>query len=113
MKTIEQTHVVSEEDKALLREMKQVIREVVPTAEVLLYGSVARGNQGPESDYDILVLTDEPLSKTERYKIERQVLDMELAHDVVLSTIYHSRAEWRLRAALPFHNEVEKYGVAL
>ena len=57
MKTIEQTHVVSEEDKALLREMKKVIREVVSAAEVLLYGSVARGTQGPESDYDILVLT--------------------------------------------------------
>jgi len=113
MKTIEQTHVVSEEDKALLRKMKKLIREVVPTAEVLLYGSVARGIQGPESDYDILVLTDEPLSRNGKREIERQVLDLELAHDVVLSTIYHSKAEWRLRAALPFHNEVEKHGVAL
>jgi len=113
MKTIEQTHVVSEEDKALLLEMKKLIREVVPTAEVLLYGSVARGVHGPESDYDILVLTDEPLSKNGKRKIERQVLDLELAHDVVLSTIYHSKAEWRLRAALPFHSEVEKHGVAL
>lgn len=113
MKTIEETRVVSEEDKALLCEMKKIIGAVVPTAEVLLYGSVARGTQGPESDYDILVLTDETLSKNERHKIERQVLDLELAHDVVLSTIYHSKEEWSLRAALPFHNEVEKHGVAL
>jgi len=113
MKTIEQTKVVSEQDKRLLGEMKKVIQAVLPTAEVLLYGSVARGTQGPESDYDILVLTDEPLSKNEKSRIERQVLGLELAHDVVLSTIYHSKGEWELRAALPFHNEVEEYGVAL
>jgi len=108
MKTIEQTHVVSEEDKALLREMKRVIREGCPDCGGATLRQRGEGIQGPESDYDILVLTDEPLSKTGRSKIERQVLDLELAHDVVLSTIYHSKAEWRLRAALPFHNEVEK-----
>jgi len=113
MKTIEQTDVVSEEDKALLREVKELIRTAVPTADVLLYGSVATGTQGQESDYDILVLTDEPLSRNEERRIERQVLDMELAHDVVLSTIYHSKTEWNRRADLPFHSEVEKHGVAL
>jgi uncharacterized protein len=113
MNTIEQTRVVSDQDKRLLGEMKKVIQAVLPTAEVLLYGSVARGIQGPESDYDILVLTDEPLSRNEKGQIERQVLDLELAHDVVLSTIYHSKEEWGARAALPFHNEVQKYGVTL
>lgn len=113
MKTIEQTDVVSEKDKALLREVKDLIRTVVPTANVLLYGSVATGTQGQESDYDILVLTDEPLSKNEERRIERQVLDLELTHDVILSTIYHSKAEWDRRADLPFHSEVEKHGVAL
>lgn len=113
MKTIEQTNVVSEEDKTLLREMKKVIGGVVPTAEVLLYGSVATGTRGPESDYDILILTDEPLNKDERCRIERQVLDLELARNVILSTIYHSKGEWRLRASLPFHDEVEKHGIVL
>jgi predicted nucleotidyltransferase len=113
MKTIEQTTEVSEQDKRLLGEVKRVVQEALPTAEVLLYGSVARGTQGPESDYDILVLTDKPLSESKKRGIERQVLDLELAYDVVLSTIYHSKEEWELRAALPFHNEVEKYGVAL
>ncbi len=113
MKAIEQTEVVSERDRKLLDEIKKIVREVRPAAEILLYGSVAKGTQCPESDYDILVLTDEPLLKEEKCGIERQILALELTHDVVLSTIYHSQAEWRLRAALPFHNEVEKYGVAL
>lgn len=113
MKTIEQTKTVSNQDKQLLGEIKKIIRAVLPTAEILLYGSVARGTKGPESDYDILILTDAPLSKDEELGIERQVLDLELARDVILSTIYHTKAEWGLRAALPFHNEVERHGVAL
>jgi len=113
MKTIEQTPIVSEEDKALLREMKKIVRSTVPDADVLLYGSVARGTQGSESDYDLLILTDEPLDKHERRGIEHQILDLELAKSVILSTIYHSKAEWRLRASLPFHDEVERHGIVL
>jgi predicted nucleotidyltransferase len=113
MKTIEQTEIVSEQDKALLGEVKRIIQALCPAAEVLLYGSVAKGTQGPESDYDILVLTDEALSKVERNAINRQVLALELDRNVILSTIYHSKEEWDRRAGLPFHGEVEKYGVLL
>ncbi len=35
------------------------IREKEPEAEVILYGSRARGNPTSESDWDILVLLDE------------------------------------------------------
>ena len=113
MKTIEQTDVVSEQDKMLLGEVKRIVREVCPSAEVLLYGSVARGTQGPESDYDILVLTDELLSKAEKSVIRRHVLGLELDRNVVLSTIFRSKGEWERRAGLPFRSEVEKDGVFL
>ncbi len=113
MDTIEKCQVISAEDKALLREMKAIVQKELPTAEVLLHGSVARGTKDPESDYDILVLTDGALAAELRRGIERQILELELANDVVLSTIYHSKSEWRLRLALPFYNEVEKHGVAL
>ena len=53
------------------------------------------------------------MSNKEQDELERQVLDLELARDVILSTIYHTKEEWRLRRTLPFHNEVEKHGVVL
>jgi len=113
MKTIDQTTVISEENKALLRAVKKTVRAFLPTAEVLLYGSVAAGTHGPDSDCDILVLTDNPVAKEAKRAIERQMLDLELTHDVVLSTLYHSKAEWRVRATLPFHSEVERSGIVL
>ncbi len=113
MNTIKKCSVISDKDKALLSEIKKVIQATLPSADVLLYGSVAKGTQGPESDYDLLVLTKAPLSRKAKHIIERKILDLELAHDVILSTIYHTKAEWHQRACLPFHREVEKYGIAL
>ena len=65
MRTIEDQTVLSQRDKDLLTELKAVIRQFEPTATVLLYGSVARGTNDPESDYDIMVLTEHQPSAEE------------------------------------------------
>lgn len=113
MKTIEEVTVVSDQDRRLLHEVKRTIRESLPTAEVLLYGSVARGTQEPESDYDILVLTDDALSREEERAVDNAIYELELAHGVVLSTIYHSIEEWNRHPAMPFHVRVESEGIVL
>ena len=43
-------------DSALLRRCREAVWEVTPSATVILYGSRARGDATPESDYDLLVL---------------------------------------------------------
>lgn len=113
MRTLDEAGVISDQDRLLLHEVKHIVRRLLPTADVLLYGSVARGTQDAESDYDILVLTDSPISKEDRCEIERMLLDLELLRDVILSTIYHSRSEWASHSTWPFHTEVEKHGIAL
>ena len=42
-------------DRELLKQCKQAIQSVESQAEVILYGSRARGEAGEDSDYDILV----------------------------------------------------------
>ncbi len=115
MKTLDQVTVISDRDRRLLNEVKRIIHESLPTADVLLYGSVARGAHDTESDYDILVLTDSPLRRRDQNEIRSAVFDWELEQGVVISMLFRSKGEWNspLARVSPFHGEVEKDAVAL
>ena len=115
MRTLDETDVISAKDKELLLALKSIVQRSLPTATVLLYGSVARGTQDSESDYDVLILTDARLSRDVRDMIERQVYDLELDREVVLSTIYHTRDEWDtpIVRGSPFYREFSRDAIRL
>jgi predicted nucleotidyltransferase len=115
MRTLEQVTAISDQDKVVVQKATDIIHKLAPFADVLLYGSVAKGIQGPESDYDLLVLTEQPLSKQKRKTIESAILDFELEKEVVVSTIYYSKDQWDapLVRVSPFHKEVERDAVIL
>lgn len=107
--------MISAKDETLLRTVKEIIREYLPTATVLLYGSTARGTKRAESDYDILVLTHEPLSAQQEDRIEDDVYALELARGVMLATTYLTWEKWNepiLRVS-PFHKEVERDAILI
>ena len=115
MKMLAQTDVISSQAIELLGEIKRAIRAVFPSASVLLYGSVARGTHGSDSDYDVLVLTDEALSKMQEHAVEDAILDLELEREVVISTMYYTRGEWGapMVRVSPFYKEVERDAIEL
>jgi len=43
---------------ALLKLVKDVVREIEPAAEIILYGSRSRNEETSESDWDLLILVD-------------------------------------------------------
>ena len=54
----------------LLRRVKQGVLAVEPTAEIILFGSRARGDATIDSDWDFLVLVDGPVDsgRTDRMR---------------------------------------------
>jgi predicted nucleotidyltransferase len=115
MTTLEEMPSVLEEDRMLLAQIKSATCGVLPRAEVLLYGSTARGDRRPESDYDILVLTDGPLDAEGQSAVRDRIFDIELASGAVITMLFYDQSEWkgpRLRVT-PFHGEVEKDGILL
>ena len=102
-------------DRDILIKLKEIIHVIVPTATVLLYGSVARGTQDEESDYDVLILTDAPLSTKEEDAVTDAFYDLELERGIVISTLFYTKDFWAapLAQVMPFHQRVQEDGVVI
>ena len=99
----------------LLKRVKQTVLEIEPDAEVIIYGSRTRGEAGPESDWDFLVLLDGSIDQERIDAIRHRLYDIEWECEEVISCIVRSREEWDspLYKAMPFHQNVEREGVVL
>ncbi len=99
----------------LLKQVKEAVKTLAPEAEVILYGSRARGNAQVDSDWDFLILLPHPVSSTLEKQIKDRLYDIELETDTVLSSIIRSKQEWLSKRyeAVPLRREVEKDGIAV
>jgi predicted nucleotidyltransferase len=115
MRSLESTPAIPPNDKLILTECRDVLRKLLPGVTVFLYGSGARGNREPDSDLDLLMLTERRLSPEEQTQAANAVYDLELARRVVISTLFYSREEWEapLTRATPFRHLVEAEAVLL
>jgi len=82
---------------------------------VILYGSRASGDAKPESDYDLLILTDGEATLKGEDSFRRQLYLIELETGAVLTVILVSRKDWNsaLYGAISFYQNVVRDGVTL
>lgn len=93
--------------------VKHAVHTVVPTADVILFGSRARGDFNPESDWDFLVLTDEPFNWDLRVRINQLLFAITCETGEVIFCSLNSKSDWStpLSEADPFHKNVMREGV--
>jgi predicted nucleotidyltransferase len=104
----------SQADESLLKQVEQQIHSIVPDAEFILYGSHARGDAGPTSDWHFLILVNQPLDRDRIVELKNRLYDLELKTDTVLTSIVRARDEWNSPrySALPFKRALEQEGVS-
>jgi len=102
-------------DAELLKRCKKAIRQVVPDADVILYGSRARGDADEYSDYDILILVNGFADVALDKKFVEKIFPLELDSGAVLTLMTYSRQQWDtpLYRAMSFHKNVDREGVML
>jgi len=115
MKAVEEVHVLSTEDRLLLQKAKEIILKHLPAARIVLYGSVARGTQEADSDYDLFALTGRALSMDEKDAVWSGIYSTELEKDMLLSVMFCSEDQWNAPAfrGSPRRFEIEQDGVIL
>lgn len=91
--------------------VKQIVLSVDPDAEVILFGSRARGDFHEESDWDFLILLERQLSPELKDYIINELYEIELETDSVISSLIHNKVEWEAKAVMPIHQIIEQEGV--
>jgi len=103
------------ESKDLLNNIGKEVHSIAPQAEIILYGSRARGDNNLTSDWDLLILVDQPLNRALITNLKNRLYDLELETDTVLTSIVRTRDEWNSPrySVLPFKRTVQQEGVSL
>jgi len=115
MKLFKELMTTSEFERKLLARCRDAVISVDPSTEVILYGSRARGDAAPESDYDLLILTDDDATIEREDLICSRLYPIELETGAVITAFVYNRLQWAtpLCRAMPFHKNVERDGVIL
>ena len=82
--------------------------------EIILFGSYARGEEGDDSDIDVMVLLDMPREQIpmQRRKAAQIAGDLLDEHGVVVSPLLESKEFFeRNRDQLPFYKNVDREGI--
>ena len=70
--------------------IKELVRRIVKTVEpnrILLFGSAARGNLGPDSDLDVLVIMPDGVHRRQTaQKIHRSLAGIGISKDILVVT---------------------------
>ena len=81
-------------EKEILAQIKKAILAIVPDAQVYLFGSRARGDWHDESDWDILVLTQETVNRSLKHRIYEKVFPISLQIGDFINYIVVNENDW-------------------
>ena len=99
----------------IIRQIRETVRNAEPRAQIILYGSEARGDARPDSDIDLLILLDESEITPEReMEIIRLLYRVELMTGVIINPMVLPQEKWTNRPfQTPFSINVMNEGIAL
>jgi uncharacterized protein len=101
--------------QTMLKQIKQNVLEVDPTAQVWLYGSRAKGNAREDSDWDILVLSSkDKLSFKEEESFMDHICDLMVKTGQTIQLFAYGIKDWHTRHSItPFYKNIESEGIQL
>ena len=98
-----------------LYDLKAEILKIEPTAQLILYGSRARGDAKPDSDWDLLLLTEKnKFSFQEEMEIRTPITLVELEIGEMISLQIYNKMEWNSKYYFtPYFENIQQDGIRI
>jgi uncharacterized protein len=96
--------------KEIPNQVREAVLQVDKDAEIILFGSRARGDYASESDWDFLILLNNPVTLEAEELIRNKIYDIELETDEVITSIIEQKSEWEKYEEALIYKNIEKQG---
>jgi predicted nucleotidyltransferase len=99
----------------IIQLIRQKVNEIDNTAEVILYGSRARGDNKRDSDWDVMILLKQKnVDKKVEQIFRHNLLDLELEIGVPISVFVYSKSDWEGKYSMtPLFRSIKKEGIVI
>lgn len=91
------------------------IKQKNPNAEIILFGSQARGDFNKDSDWDILILLNQfDVSRDTEMEYREELFEVELETGEPISTFVFSKNDWESKHKVtPLYQNIKTEGIEL
>ena len=101
-------------DKEILSQIKEAVLAVDANAELILFGSRARGDYKEDSDWDVLMLSDSKIDLTFKNEVTRRLFSVQLENGATITPVIVNRDNWNTKfKGYPLFREVRKDGIVI
>lgn len=98
----------------VLSKIKALVNEIDQEAEVFLYGSRARGDEHPDSDWDILILVNSKTDLDYERVFRHRLYDIELETGEAFSISVYNKNEWNSKFWMtPLFQNIAREGLRI
>jgi len=101
-------------DTQILEHIRNLKRQLIPNEKLILFGSQARGDARPDSDWDLLVLLKKDTKEFSDYEhYGYPFAKIGIDYGTHISTKIFTENEWEKGQAFPFYKNVMAEGIEI
>ena len=98
----------------IFENIRTLKRQLLPNDRMILFGSQARGDAQPDSDWDLLVLLDsDSTNLDDEIKYSYPFAKLGWNFNIDMNVLLYTKNDWEKRTFLPFYKNVNKDGIEI